>query len=93
MRLAKEGEFVKLGQVVRDRVSGYTGIVNGITDFLYGCRRIQVRGTGLKDGLPIKAEYFDEPELEVIANNLGELARPTGGPRGDEGQFARKDPE
>lgn len=40
--------MVNLGQVVRDRITGYSGVVIGRTDWLYGCVRYGVQSTELK---------------------------------------------
>lgn len=81
---------IELGDRVRDRISGFEGIVIGITDWLYQCRRPIVQPTTMNDGKPTGTESFDEPQLEVIeraafAPMVQESAPPvdekTGGPR------------
>ena len=57
---------VKLGDRVRDRISGYEGIVVGICEWLYGCRRPIVQSSELKDGKPMESHSFDEPQLEIL---------------------------
>lgn len=81
--------MVQLGGRVRDRISGLEGIVVGITDWLYQCRRPIVQPTALKDGAPADAVSFDEPQLEVIEQGVFALrvaddiepSEKTGGPR------------
>ncbi len=80
--------MIELGDLVRDRISGYEGIVIGITDWLYGCRRPMVQATALKDGKPVDAQSFDEPQLEIVKRAViaaPSVAAPaparTGGPR------------
>jgi hypothetical protein len=42
---------VQLGDRVRDRMTGFSGIAIAITEWLYNCRRITVQPTELdKDG-------------------------------------------
>lgn len=85
---------IEMGDRVRDRISGYEGIVVGITDWMYGCRRPMVQSTGLNtDGKPIELQSFDEPQLELlehaaIAPSLRDVAQlpdyvpaRTGGPQ------------
>lgn len=63
--LAKEGCVVsiKLGDLVRDRVTGYTGIVVGITEWLYGGRQIGVQSRYLLGAKPQDPVWFDEGRI------------------------------
>jgi hypothetical protein len=80
-----------LGTLVRDTITGYTGIAIGRTEFLPGCVRIAVQSQELKDGKPIDPQYFDEPQLAVIElTPAKEPVAVTGGPR-DAGSFRRPD--
>jgi len=58
--------MVNLGDKVRDVVTGLTGIAVGRTQYLQGCARIAVQPQELKDGKPVEASWFDEPQLEVV---------------------------
>lgn len=55
--------MVKLGDKVRDEMTGFFGTVIGISEWLYGCRRIAVQNHELKDGKPQEPEWFDEQRL------------------------------
>lgn len=57
---------VELGDVVRDDVMGFEGMVEAITVWRFGCRRIQVRPTTLKAGAPQEPQVFDEPALHIV---------------------------
>lgn len=57
---------IKLGDRVRDTYTGFEGIAIGRTEWLYGCTRITIESTTLKDGSPIKPESFDEQRIELI---------------------------
>ena len=82
---------VQLGDRVRDRITGFEGIVIGITDWLYQCRRPIVQPTRLTpEGKTIESQSFDEEQLEIIEAGVFALkpkaepapvAAPTGGPR------------
>lgn len=79
---------VKLGDKVRDKVTGFEGIAVARTKWLTGCDRITIESTALKDGKPIGLETFDEDRVEQV--NEGEykgLSKPKskkpGGPRPD----------
>ena len=54
---------IKLGDRVTHGVTGYTGIVIGKTEWIYGCIRFGVQSETLKDGKPLEAQWFDEQEL------------------------------
>lgn len=81
---------IKLGDRVRDRITGFEGIVIGITEWLYQCRRPIVQATSLNnDGKPTGSESFDEDQLEIIESGAFspkavepvEAPEKTGGPR------------
>lgn len=57
-----------LGHTVRDKVTGYTGIVQGINFELYGCIQADVRPNSLdKDGKIDSGFWFDLNRLELIS--------------------------
>ncbi len=63
----------QLGQEVKDKITGYDGIVDNITDFLYGCRRYGVRTRNpeiIEDDEAVR--YLDEPQLEFVSDGLYE---------------------
>jgi len=60
---------IKLGDKVRDRVTGYEGIATSKTEFLNGCIQIEVTPK-LKKGAAIKPE-----ETFGIGIDLGQLER------------------
>lgn len=78
--------MINLGDRVKDKLTEYTGIVVGVTDWIAGCRRIGVKSQALKDGAPMEAEWFDEPQLDVIEpdavvlNATKSQPKTTGGP-------------
>jgi hypothetical protein len=57
---------IQLGDLVRDRITGFEGVVECISEWLNSCRRITVKPIFLKDGVTVKNETFDAPQLEVI---------------------------
>lgn len=83
---AKKAE-VQLGDKVKDRITGFEGIVVAITTWMYGCRRVTVLPDRLdKDGKILDSASFDEPQIEILkaANTPPEVEeerRLTGGPR------------
>jgi DNA-directed RNA polymerase subunit E'/Rpb7 len=59
-------EFIKLGQKVRCKVTGFTGIVDHIAVYQFGCRRVNIQPPIKKDGTLPESQLFDEPQLEVL---------------------------
>ena len=57
---------VEKGDLVKDKITGFTGIVVCILDYLHGCFRIAVQALELKDGLPKDHQYFDQYQLEIV---------------------------
>lgn len=57
---------VRLGDLVRDEVTGFQGIASGVSTFLYGCARVGVMSRELKGGQPLSMQWFDEPQLKLI---------------------------
>ena len=73
---------VSLGDRAKDRVSGFVGIVIGRTEWLNGCTTVGLKPPIDKDGKNQDAQWFDEPQLELIEQ--GVIARGsvlTGGPK------------
>ncbi len=73
---------IALGAKVKDRITGFTGIVTGRREYLHGCRDYLVKSQELHSGAPIDVESFYEDDLEVLENGssapLG-FARPGNG--------------
>lgn len=74
---------IELGDLVRDKITGFTGIVECISEWLNNCRRITVKSQALKDGVPQDNHTFDAPQIVVLKkgyfDNISE-AEKTGGP-------------
>lgn len=79
---------IELGDRVRDRITGYEGIVIAETNWLNMCTRYTVQGESLKDsGKPVESMSFDDRDLELLAKDpkgyfaKGKPVKATGGPR------------
>ena len=76
---------IKLGDKVKDTISGFEGIAIGHSAFLHGCDTVGVKPQGLHDGKPISAQWFDINQLEVVEPDAVRATRPhdpkPGGPR------------
>lgn len=73
---------IKCGMKVKDKISGFEGIVTTICEHIAGCFRVGVMAGLDKDGKLLDVEYFDEPMLEVIQSKpVAENTNPnSGGP-------------
>jgi len=55
---------IKLGEIVRDSISGFEGVAVARAEYLNGCISYQVEPARLnEDGSIPKAEWFDEQRL------------------------------
>lgn len=54
-----------LGREVKDRVTGFKGVVSGISFDLYGCVQAVVSPPVGKDGKIPDSRWFDVPRLKV----------------------------
>ena len=58
--------MIKLGDKVRDRISGFEGIATGTAEYLNGCKRILIEPTNLdEDGKLLKSVWFDDVQVEM----------------------------
>lgn len=86
---------VELGDLVKDYITGFEGIAIGITDWLYGCKRLTIQPRGVRNGndkfeqgKPLEAQTFDIDGVEIIEKSAVPTShrqpkRSTGGPRPD----------
>lgn len=80
---------IKVGQTVRDLITGFEGVVTARIEFLYGCVRLTVEPKTLdKDGNPSDGFSFDEQRCEVVKATKPKVSKdstaPAGGPAGEE---------
>ena len=71
---------VKLGDRVRDEVSGFVGVVVSEHNYLNGCRRLSVQPKVDKDGKLPEIQSFDDPQLKLVEEEVAERDNTTGGP-------------
>lgn len=76
---------MKLGDTLRDKITGFTGVAVSVHEYLHGCRRFSLQPTDLRDGKPVETHSFDEPQLEIIADGgvAPKSGNTPGGPRDD----------
>lgn len=72
---------VNIGDRVRNRVTGFEGVVTGRTEYITGCARLIVQPQGMKDGKSYDSEYVDEPMADLLqAGALSPVPTQNGGP-------------
>lgn len=71
---------VKLGQKVKCRLSGFTGVVTGRIEYINGCVRYLVLAKSKKGAEPVEI-WIDRTQLEVVEDDSAKKAKATGGPR------------
>ena len=57
---------MKLGDTVKDSITGFEGIMIAETKWIDGCTRAGIQPTTLMDGLPIPERWFDVQRVKVI---------------------------
>lgn len=72
---------IKLGDRVKDKISGFKGIVVCRSEWLNGCVRITIQPEACKSGNPLDAQTYDEHQIERLQETAIAPARvATGGP-------------
>ena len=73
----------KLGNKVKDKVSGLVGIATSRVEYLNGCVQYCVRPPVNKAGELVDGEYFDEEQLSFVSKGVCVKSKPTGGAQSD----------
>lgn len=58
--------MIQRGNIVRDKVTGFTGVVKAITYWLNKCVRVDVQPVGLKGGKVQDAHAFDIEQVQFV---------------------------
>lgn len=73
--------MIKLGDKVRDKVTGFTGIATARIEYLHGCVQIEIMPPVDKDGKKVDGIWIDDPRLESIKDDAVKIKpKSTGGP-------------
>lgn len=81
-----------LGSLVKDKITGFTGIADNRATYLYGCDRICVQPNKVNEDYTIPEScMFDECQLEVLSTDTGIATIPPNTPRVELGNIV-KDP-
>jgi len=70
---------IKIGDKVRDKITGFEGTVTADIKYMYGCRQFQVTPDVDENGNQRKHDWIDEPQLKLIKNNGKKKEKPTYG--------------
>ena len=83
---------IELGQMAKDTITNFRGVVVGKTTWLNGCARYGLQPKNLKDGIPIEVQWFDEGQLEIIEDSeqIEPRDNDRGGPRNDPKGFNKE---
>ncbi len=68
--------MIKLGQYVKDQVTGLVGIAENRATFLYGVDRYCVQPKIKKDGTIPDSRMVDEPQLKVLTDKPAAMEPP-----------------
>jgi len=80
---------IQLGDKVRDRVTGFTGITTARTVWISGCVRFEVQPVMDKFGKIPDSRGYDENQLELVkAAHPAKQEKKTGGPMPSPSQHA-----
>lgn len=79
----KSNTDLKLGDIARDTITGFQGVVVAITHWLNGCIRITLQHQELKDGKPLDCIAFDVEQLELVTPKAKPQGARSGGPMPD----------
>jgi len=74
---------MKLGDKVKDKISGFTGIMTAKVEYLNGCNQIGIAPKVDKEGKMRSVEYFDDIQVVLVGKGVNLESKPTGGPQRD----------
>lgn len=88
----------KLGDLAKDSVTGFKGVVVACCEWLHGCARLTLQPQELdKDGKPRETQTFDSLQLVVVKEKAVAAqqirtgaAAATGGPNDDRAALRRR---
>lgn len=74
-------KYIGLGDVARDEVTGFVGMVVAETKWMNGCVRLSLQPQKLdKDGKPLDTQSFDIEQLVLVKATKKPEHKPAGGP-------------
>lgn len=75
-------DSIKLGDEVKDDITGLKGVVIAVCEWLNGCRRLTIQPSALHKGQPVEAQTFDAEQISLVKpfKEPKKAPRRTGGP-------------
>jgi hypothetical protein len=84
-------DHVNLGDLVKDRISGYEGVAIAKIQYLTGCDQVGIKPRGTKpDGGTFDTLYFDAPFVEVLEKDVVSPVVPRAPNAGGPGQIIKQ---
>lgn len=84
MGLFSKTTEINLGDMARDKITGFDGVITGRTEWINGCVRYALQSKTLKDGKILEPEWIDSQQIEIIKPEVVKTAEnPRGGPMKD----------
>lgn len=68
--ITREGFVIELGQKVKDRITGFEGVVTGRCAYISGCDQALVTPPVDKEGKHVEAHWFDVQRLQVLPDRV-----------------------
>lgn len=81
--MAIKNTDINLGDIAKDTITGFTGVVVAESRYLNGCMRMSLQPQELRDGKPIEWQAFDVEQIELVSRAQPRKVEPSGGPRPD----------
>jgi len=70
------------GDQVKDKITGFSGIITGRGDYLTGCNQYAIQPPAKEDGTLPDAHWFDEDRVEKLKKKRKKLTvKKAGGPQ------------
>jgi hypothetical protein len=69
-------EKIEQGDLAKEVITGFTGVVKGIQTCMHNCDRIGLQPQELKDGNPIDTTFFDAPGVVLVKKRVVETIIP-----------------
>ncbi len=70
------------GDVLRDKVTGFTGVVMVRAEYSTGCIHFGIASNELKNGEPLDWHWFDQSRLELLESSVVQFEIPEGSTSG-----------
>jgi hypothetical protein len=72
---------IKLGDKVKDKLTGFEGYVNAKAEYLYGCTQVEVQPPIDDNGNWVKSKWIDEPQLDKVSKFVSEIDKDAVNPK------------